>query len=177
MPRITEEISSKPLTLHDAITHYECTICGKPLQWVLSFNKYFNQPTYSSLHCNLEYEITIDTVKIRTLGPLERTREPERGMLSKEGIIETNKKLLKQQGSKDSEIQMKIRKECEPRAITMAKGLKEKRKREEHPLGRVDREQAVIEELESQGDLKKDAPIGGEEFESEEPRQGSRDEY
>ena len=33
-------------------------------------------------------------------------------------------------------------------------------------------EEEVIKELENQGDLKKDVPVGGEEFENEEPRQG-----
>lgn len=92
----------------------------------------------------------------------------------KEGIIEASRKLQKQQEGKDSEIRKQILKECEPRRITMAKALKEKRKREEQSQGKVDKEEAVIEELESQGELKKDVPIGGEEFESEEPRQGSK---
>jgi hypothetical protein len=57
----------------------------------------------------------------------------------------------------------------------MAKALKEKRKREqlEQDKDKADKEEAVIEELESQGDLKEDVPVGGEEFESEQPRQGS----
>jgi hypothetical protein len=33
-------------------------------------------------------------------------------------------------------------------------------------------EEEVIKELENHGDLKKDVPVGGEEFENEEPRQG-----
>jgi hypothetical protein len=33
-------------------------------------------------------------------------------------------------------------------------------------------EEGVINELENKGDLKKDVPVGVEEFESEEPRQG-----
>jgi hypothetical protein len=33
-------------------------------------------------------------------------------------------------------------------------------------------EEVAINELENKGDLKKDVPVGGEEFESEEPRQG-----
>lgn len=33
-------------------------------------------------------------------------------------------------------------------------------------------EEEAIKELENQGDLKKDVPVGGEEFENEEPRQG-----
>lgn len=56
----------------------------------------------------------------------------------------------------------------------MAKGLKEKRKREqlEQNKDKLDEEEAVIEELENQRDLKEDVPVGGEEFEAEEPRQG-----
>jgi hypothetical protein len=36
----------------------------------------------------------------------------------------------------------------------------------------IDEEEEVIEELESQGELKKEVPLGGEEFEGEDPRQG-----
>ena len=35
-----------------------------------------------------------------------------------------------------------------------------------------EKEEEVIKDLEDQGDLKKDVPVGGEEFENEEPRQG-----
>jgi hypothetical protein len=63
---------------------------------------------------------------------------------------------------------------CEPRAILMARALKEKSRREQkaHIKDNTDEEAKVIKELESQGDLKEDVPIGGEEFEDEEPRQG-----
>ena len=83
MPRIEEGITGAPLTLHDAVTHYECKICGEPLEWNLGFNKALNQPTYTSMHCNLEYEIIIDTVKIRILKPSKQLRERE--MYSKDG--------------------------------------------------------------------------------------------
>jgi hypothetical protein len=36
----------------------------------------------------------------------------------------------------------------------------------------AEEERIVIDELENQGDLKEDVPLGGEEFEDEEPRQG-----
>jgi hypothetical protein len=170
MPRIEEGITGAPLTLHDAVTHYECKICGEPLEWNLGFNKALNQPTYTSMHCNLEYEIIIDTVKIRILKPSKQLREQE--MHSKDGIIEANKKSKKQQEEK---IRMQIPAEHEPRAITMAKVLKEKRKREQlaQDKNKAEEEEEVIEELESQGDLKEDVPVGGEEFEAEAPRQGS----
>jgi hypothetical protein len=63
----------------------------------------------------------------------------------------------------------------EPRAITMAKGLKERRKREkleQNNKSQAEEKETVIEELESQGDLKDDVLVGGEKFEAEEPRQG-----
>ena len=52
----------------------------------------------------------------------------------------------------------------------MARALKEKREKELETQGTAEVE--VIEDLESQGDLKKAVPVGGEEFENEEPRQG-----
>lgn len=65
------------LRLHNALTYSKCTVCGKLLQWNLGFNKNLNQHTYTSVHCNLEYEIIIDTVKIRILKPSEGLREYE----------------------------------------------------------------------------------------------------
>ena len=39
-------------------------------------------------------------------------------------------------------------------------------------VGKEEEEEEVIKELENHGDLKKGVPVGGEEFENEEPRQG-----
>jgi hypothetical protein len=36
----------------------------------------------------------------------------------------------------------------------------------------IDEEEKVIKELEREGDLKRKVPLGGEEFEGKEPRQG-----
>lgn len=171
MPRTEEGTIGTPLPLRDALTHYECKVCGESLQWNLGFNNDLNQPTYTATHCNLEYEIIIDTVKIRILKPSEQLKEQE--VMPINEMVEGNKKLQEQQEKKKSEIQTQA--ESEPRAITMAKALKEKRKREQvaQDKDKADEEEAVIEELENQGDLKEDVPIGGEEFEAEEPRQGS----
>ena len=59
----------------------------------------------------------------------------------------------------------------------MTRALKMRRKRilEKQSNADVDEEEAeeeVIKELENHGDLKKGVPVGGEEFENEEPRQG-----
>jgi hypothetical protein len=91
----------------------------------------------------------------------------------KEKTMGFNKETEKQR--KKKEIDIEIQTEHEPRAIIMAKGLKEMRKKEQLAKDKDkadEEEEAVIEELESQGDLKEDVPVGGEEYEAEEPRQG-----
>jgi hypothetical protein len=53
--------------------------------------------------------------------------------------------------------------------------MRRKRILEKQSNADVDEEEAeeeVIKELENHGDLKKGVPVGGEEFENEEPRQG-----
>ena len=58
--------------------------------------------------------------------------------------------------------------------ISLTRELKARRKKEfgtqNSDVG--DQEKEAIKELEEHGDIKKDVPVGGEEFESEEPRQG-----
>jgi primosomal protein N' len=177
MPRIEEETKSKPL---DALNHYECKVCGELLQWNLceSFNQDpdLDRPLntiYTTMHCGLEYEVTIDTVKIRIIKPPGQIGKLK--MLPKTINVNTNTKVKQQEKKKkkeNSRVQMPAK--DEPRAITMAKALKEKRKREKlaQNKNQAKEAEAVIEELESQGDLKEDVPVGGEGFKAEEPRQG-----
>lgn len=59
----------------------------------------------------------------------------------------------------------------------MTRALKTSRKRipekqSKTDVGEEEEEEEVIKELENHGDLKKGVPVGGEEFENEEPRQG-----
>ena len=59
----------------------------------------------------------------------------------------------------------------------MTRALKTSRKRISEKQSNADvneeeEEEEVIKELENHGDLKKGVPVGGEEFENEEPRQG-----
>ena len=56
----------------------------------------------------------------------------------------------------------------------MARVVKARRKKDLKRQNSADAnvEEEVIEELEDEGDLKKDVPVGGEEYENEEPRQG-----
>ncbi|HZD36478.1 MAG TPA: hypothetical protein VE130_14840, partial [Nitrososphaeraceae archaeon] len=134
MPIVVEGTINTPLTLHDVLNHYECKVCGDFLQWNLYefFNQDLNQPLstiYTTMHCGLEYEVIIDTVKIRILKPPGQSGKLK--MLSKGKTIKanTNKKVNRQENEKkNSRIQMSAKNE--PRAITMAKALKERRKRE-----------------------------------------------
>jgi hypothetical protein len=57
--------------------------------------------------------------------------------------------------------------------MTKASGDRREKRHEIENRGIIDEEEEVIGELESQGELKKEVPLGGEEFEGEEPRQGS----
>ncbi len=60
----------------------------------------------------------------------------------------------------------------------MTRALKTSRKRILEKQSNADvgeeeeEEEEVIKELENHGDLKKGVPVGGEEYENEEPRQG-----
>jgi hypothetical protein len=56
--------------------------------------------------------------------------------------------------------------------MTKASEVKRKMGPETKNRANIDEEEKVTEELESQGELKKEVPLGGEEFEDEEPRQG-----
>jgi NAD-dependent SIR2 family protein deacetylase len=96
MPRV--ERNGMPTSLHYALTDSQCSKCGKQLEWSPEFDD-INQPKYTSQHCNQDYAIHIDTVKVEMVTPRGGGREAARGLL-KDG----------------------------PRAIKMAKGLVEENK-------------------------------------------------
>ena len=87
-----------PTSLHYALTDSQCSKCGKQLEWNANFDD-INQPKYTSQHCNQDYAISIDTVKVEMVTPRGEGREVARGLL-----------------------------QDEPRAIKMAKRLEEKNK-------------------------------------------------
>jgi hypothetical protein len=161
MPRSGED-DIKGTPLHDALTNSECKVCGLHLKWDLNLSNGLYQPKYTAEHCGLKYEMNVDTVTIRVL------------KLSKKLKVEPRAKRVVKPNEKAQKRREKVQIGCEPRAILMAKALKEKSRTEQKaPIkDDTDEEVKVIKELESQGDLKEDVPIGGEEFEDEEPRQG-----
>jgi len=155
-----------PLLLHDALTDSSCKVCGSHLEWDLNLSDGLYQPKYTSAHCGFEYEMNIESVTIRILKPSKYQRKDQRRA---KRVVKSNRKERK----REEKVQM----EYGSRPISMDKALKEKSRREQmvHIKDNVDEEVKAIKELESHGDLKEDVPIGGEEFEDEEPRQGEQD--
>ena len=98
MPRV--EQNSMPTSLHYALTDSQCSKCGGQLEWKADFDD-INQPKYTSQHCNQDYAIRIDAVKVETVTSRVRVKKEARGL------------------------------EDEPRAIKMAKRLEEERRNKE----------------------------------------------
>ena len=99
MPRV--EQNGMPTSLHYALTDSQCSKCGGQLEWKADFDD-INQPKYTSQHCDQDYGIRIDAVKVEMVTPRAKVKKEARGL------------------------------EDEPRAIKMAKGLeKERRNKEE----------------------------------------------
>jgi hypothetical protein len=99
MPRV--EQNSMPISLHYALTDSQCSICGGQLEWEADFNN-INQPKYISQHCNQDYVIHIDTVKVEILG----------------------KALEDKQGQEDEKSFTPTKEEDEPKALQMAESMK-----------------------------------------------------
>jgi len=95
MPRVEE--NSIASSLHYALTDSQCSICGAQLEWKAEFND-VNSPKYTANHCNQDYIITIDSVKVEVV---------------KQSIEYGEEKNNRQQ-------------QQQPKAITMAEQLKDK---------------------------------------------------
>ena len=95
MPRVEE--NSIASSLHYALTDSQCSICGAQLEWKAEFND-VNSPKYTANHCNQDYIITIDSVKVEVV---------------KQSIEYGEEKNNRQQ-------------QRQPKAITMAEQLKDK---------------------------------------------------
>jgi hypothetical protein len=119
MPKV--EQNGMPTSLHYALTDSQCSKCGKQLEWNAKFDD-INQPKYTSQHCNQDYAIHIDTVKVQMMTPRGGGRKAAKGSL-----------------------------EDEPRAIKMAKGLEEehKQKKEETAPSMKPEERLDLEDYKS----------------------------
>ena len=63
MPKVQEQGNSIPSSLHYALTDSQCNKCGAQLEWNAEFND-INSPKYTARHCDQDYLITIDSVKV-----------------------------------------------------------------------------------------------------------------
>jgi hypothetical protein len=75
-------------------------VCGGQLEWQADFDN-INQPKYISQHCNQEYAIHIDTVKVEILGKASKDKQ---GYEQEKNLMST--------------------KEEEPKALQMAEAMK-----------------------------------------------------
>jgi hypothetical protein len=99
--------------LHYALTDSQCNVCGAQLQWKAKFND-INSPKYIAKHCNLDYIITVDTVKVEVVDK----KSVEQG----EGKAEESPP--KSGGENERQQQQKLQEQ--PKALTMAELLKDK---------------------------------------------------
>ncbi len=107
MPRV-EHNNSMPTSLHYALTDSQCSICGGQLEWQGDFDN-INQPKYISQHCNQEYAINIDTVK-----------------------VEVVRKASKDKQAHEQEKNLMPTKEEEPKALQMAEAMKRQQQQQPH---------------------------------------------
>jgi hypothetical protein len=106
MPKI-EQDNSMPISLHYALTDSQCNICGGQLEWQADFDN-INQPKYVSQHCNQDYAIHIETVKVVMLGKASKDRQKQE----------------QEQGG----VSMK---QDEPKALKMAEAMKRQQQQQE----------------------------------------------
>ena len=84
MPRVKQ--NSMPISLHYALTDSQCSKCGGQLEWSANFND-INQPKYISQHCDQEYVIRIDSVKVEMMTSVERGRKAAKELEDETGAI------------------------------------------------------------------------------------------
>jgi hypothetical protein len=81
MPKVQEQGNSIPSSLPDALRDSQCNKCGAQLQWKAEFNN-IHSPKYTTRHCNQDYLITIDSVKIemvpQSMGQQMSSKKQER---------------------------------------------------------------------------------------------------
>src|SRR5919206_4915320 len=63
MPKVQERGNSIPSSLHYALTDSQCNKCGAQLEWNAEFSD-INSPRYTARHCDQDYLITVDSVKV-----------------------------------------------------------------------------------------------------------------
>jgi DNA-directed RNA polymerase subunit M/transcription elongation factor TFIIS len=108
MPKV--EGNGIPSSLHYALTDSQCNKCGAHLDWKADFDD-SNSPKYIAKHCDQDYKITIDSVRVETVKHnVEQAEGEGKELISKSGGGEENKRRQQEQ----------------PKSLTMAELLKDK---------------------------------------------------
>jgi hypothetical protein len=105
MPKV--EQNSMPISLHYALTDSQCSICGGQLEWQAEFDN-INQPKYISQHCDQDYAIHIETVKVEILGKASKDKQ-----------------------GREQEKSFTSTKEDEPKALQMAEAMKRQQQQQQ----------------------------------------------
>ena len=118
MPRLQQNgIVSR---LHYALTDSQCNVCGAQLQWKAKFND-INSPKYTAKHCNLDYIITVDTVKVEMVDKKSVEQGEDKAEESSPKSEGENERQQQQQKQKQQQ-----KRQEQPKALTMAELLKDK---------------------------------------------------
>ena len=104
---IVEQNNNMPIPLHYALSDSQCSICGRHVEWKADFEN-INQPKYVSRHCNQEYAIHIETVK-----------------------VVVSRKASKDKQREQEEKDMVTMKQDEPKALKMAEAMKRQQRQDE----------------------------------------------
>jgi hypothetical protein len=90
MPRVKQD--SMPTSLHYALTDSQCSECGGQLEWSANFND-INQPKYISQHCDQNYTIRVDSVKVEMVTSVGGGRKAAKDLEDEPGAIKVAKGL------------------------------------------------------------------------------------
>jgi hypothetical protein len=108
MPEVQEQGNSIPSSLHYALTDSQCNKCGAQLEWKADFDD-INSPKYTAEHCNQDYLITIDSVKVEMVK--QSTEQGVKENTDKEDNEENTYKPQRDQQSKTITLAEKLKNE------------------------------------------------------------------
>jgi hypothetical protein len=113
-----------PSSLHYALTDSQCNKCGEYLKWEANFEN-INSPKYTAKHCNLNYMITIDSVKVQLVDKFVG-RDVAEADLKTQTTTNTKTNLVEGEENELHEGE----KQQQPNALRLAELLKDKEMRE-----------------------------------------------
>ena len=110
-------------SLHYALTDSQCNKCGAYLKWEANFEN-INSPKYTAKHCNLNYRITIDSVKVELLGKFMAHEIVQADLKTQTTpITKTN---LVEGEEEQEELHEEKQQQQQPNALRLAELLKDK---------------------------------------------------